>query len=117
MPMSDGEREIWNQMQQDAAPSREEAHGEFLEWLWNEAVAPERRAILRERIALARQHGYPRCLACSGRRRASCDACTGAGYDEPALRDLTPTEERIYRTVMSDQLRADEQEGPHEPPF
>lgn len=115
--LSDGERDIWSQMQQDAAPSHEEEYGALLQWIWDEAIPRERWAITRERIAQARERGDPRCPACNGRRRAACDACTGAGYDEPALRDLTTTEERIYHAVLSDQAAADEREESDDLPF
>jgi len=115
--LSDGEREIWSQMQQDAAPSHEEEYGELLQWIWDEAVPRERWAITRERIAQARERGDPRCPTCGGRRRATCAACTGAGYDEPALRALTSTEERVYRAVMRDYQHANEREDSHDLPF
>jgi hypothetical protein len=86
----------------DGAPSEEELHGEYLDWLWHHALPEERTAIQRERIAAARRRGDPRCPECHGRRRSRCLVCNGAGFQEPGLRPTTPTEDTVaHRTVVA----------------
>jgi adenine-specific DNA methylase len=68
----------------DGAPSEEELHAEFLDWIWEHATPVERGAILRERIRAARLRGDPRCPDCGGQRRSACPVCAGAGFAEPA---------------------------------
>lgn len=79
----------------DGAPTEEELHAEFLDWIWTHARPAERAVIQRERIRAARRRGDPRCLDCGGRHRSDCVVCAGAGYREPALRPTTGTEERV----------------------
>jgi hypothetical protein len=86
----------------DGAPSEEELHGEYLDWLWRHALPKERAGIQRERIRAARYRGDPRCPECGGRQRSRCLVCNGAGYQEPTLRPTTPTEDKIAeRTVVT----------------
>jgi hypothetical protein len=86
----------------DGAPSEEELHGEYLDWIWRHAQPEERAAIQRERIAAARRRGDPRCLECGGKQRSRCLVCTGAGYCEPGLRPTTATEDKVAeRTVVA----------------
>jgi hypothetical protein len=82
------------------APSEEELHGEYLDWLWRHALPEERTAIQRERITAAHRRGDPRCPACGGRQRSRCLVCTGAGYQEPTLRPTTPTEDKVANRFM-----------------
>ena len=84
----------------DGAPSEEELHGEYLDWLWRHALPEERASIQRERIAAARRRGDPRCPECHGRRRSRCLVCTGAGYQEPGLRPTTPTEDIVANRIV-----------------
>lgn len=83
----------------DGAPSEEELHGEYLDWLWRHALPEERASIQRERIAAARRRGDPRCPECHGRQRSRCLVCTGAGYLEPGLRPTTPTEDVVANRI------------------
>lgn len=84
----------------DGAPSEEELHAEFLDWLWRSALPAERLAIHRERIRGARLRGDPRCPECGGRQRSHCLVYAGAGYLEPGLRPTTPTEDRVARRAQ-----------------
>jgi hypothetical protein len=85
----------------DGAPSEEELHAEFLDWIWEYASSVERAAIQRERIRAARLRGDPRCHDCGGHHRSACSVCVGAGFAEPALRPTTPTEERVARRAAA----------------
>ncbi|MEI6775904.1 MAG: hypothetical protein WCK70_03290 [Chloroflexales bacterium] len=85
----------------DGAPSEEELHAEFLDWIWDHASPMEQATIQRERIRAARQRGDPRCPDCGGQRRSTCPVCAGAGFAEPALRPTTPTEEQVARRAAA----------------
>jgi hypothetical protein len=91
----------------DGAPSEEELHAEYLDWIWTYARPAEQAAIQRERIRAARRRGDPRCPECGGRRRSACAVCTGAGFTEPALRPTTPTEERVDDRITSAGVASD----------
>jgi len=85
----------------DGAPSEEELHAEFLDWIWRSALPAERAVILRERLRSARLRGDPHCPECGGRQRSRCLVCAGAGYREPGLRPTTPTEDRVATRTQS----------------
>ncbi len=85
----------------DGAPSEEELHAEYLDWIWIHALPEEQAAIHRERIRAARRRGDPRCPECGGRQRSRCLVCAGAGYREPGLRPTTGTEERVDDRITS----------------
>lgn len=82
------------------APSEEELHTEYLDWIWRHALPEERTAIQREHITGARRRGDSHCPTCGGRPHRSCHVCAGSGYCEPALRPTTSTEDRVAARVQ-----------------
>lgn len=99
----------------DGAPSEEDLHGEFLDWIWRHALPAEQTTIQRERIRAARLRSDPRCPECGGRQRSRCLVCAGAGYREPDIRPTTSTEDRVATRITATGIHSDQLLDPPAP--